>query len=89
MLHNAHLLDWFRESGGQKQHLAVRSNVAQNAHDLWLKAEVKHAVSFVYYDKSDTAQVGYTTSVRSKHVNHAARCTNDDIRATLQLCNLH
>jgi hypothetical protein len=82
------LLDGFRESGRQKQHLTVGPHVAEDAHNLRLEAEVKHAVSFVYDDERDAAQVSHATGVGGKHVNHAARGAHDDIGPSLELCNL-
>jgi hypothetical protein len=69
--------------------LAIGANVSQNTHDLRLKAKIKHAISFVYDDESDTAQIGDATSVGGKHIDHATRSANDNVRAALEFCDLH
>jgi hypothetical protein len=83
-----HLFHGFGESGGEEQHLAVGSDVAQDAHYLRLKSKVEHAVGFVYNDKGDAAQVSHAAGVGSEHVDHAPWGADHDVRATLQLRNL-
>ena len=69
--------------------MAVGAYISQYTHDLGLEAEIKHAISLVYDDERDTAQIGHTTSVGGKHIDHAARSANHNIGAALEFCNLY
>jgi len=73
----------FRECSRKQDSLAVRSNVIDNLHNLRLETHVKHTVSFVKDDVSDTLEIRHTTGIGGQQVNHAAWCANYDFRALL------
>jgi hypothetical protein len=85
MTYGSKLLHVFRPRGAEHEGLPIRTDLADNFANLWLKAHVEHAIGFVHYKVGNTTKVGLA---RLQHVDQATRRSNDNFDTTLQVPNL-
>ncbi len=64
------------EGGGEHDGLAVGADVVDDAHDLRLKAHVKHAVRLVHDQVRHAAQIGDLAAAGRQQINHAPGCAD-------------
>jgi hypothetical protein len=79
------LADLLGPSSGPHASLTVRANLSNDLADLGLETHVKHAVSLVKNEVSNTAKVG-TASL--EHVNKTTRSGNANLNTTREITNL-
>src|ERR1700730_4001516 len=55
---------------------------------LRFATHVKHSVSLIQYHIGNSTQVCHSSRVSTKKVNHASRCTYNDLCSALEISNL-
>ena len=76
----AHLLDLFREGGGEQQGLAFAWHFGDDLFDVLKKAHVEHTVGFIENERFDVLKID---RLFLQMLQNAPRSSDDDMRAML------